>query len=227
MIVDAWPRKLLPSLSALHLVILAACVPASEQAPVPLTINPSSAAYPWLRAAYDCSPTSAAIVLVNGPEADLVLRLTEPAELMLPAYQIGTDDLLVITHPQVGVGPLEPAQVEALFAGQFANWSDVGGADLPVQVWAFAATVDIQEFFDRIILHGRPVSSLARLAVSSQHMSDSVGAVPGSIGLLPRRWKAGNTREALIVSSVPVLALVQHPPQGALAELLACLQSRQ
>jgi hypothetical protein len=57
-------------------------------------------------------------------------------------------------------------------------------------------------------------------------MSDSVGAVPGSIGLLPRKWKAGNTREALIVSSVPVLALVQQVPEGALAELLACMQDR-
>ncbi|MFH1186496.1 MAG: hypothetical protein V1755_15910 [Chloroflexota bacterium] len=213
-------------MSALLLVMLAACVPAAVQTPVPLTIHASSAVYPWLSTAYDCSPTSAAIVLVNGPEADMVLRLTEPQELTLPAYQIGTDELLVITHPQVGVGALAPEQVEALFAGQFANWSAVGGADLPVQVWAFATTVDIQEYFDRMVLHGRPVSSLARLAVSSQHMSDSVGDVPGSIGLLPRRWKAGNTREALSVSSVPVLALVQQVPQGALAELLGCMQAR-
>ena len=222
----ARPRKLLPAMSALLLVVLAACVTPAEQTLLPLRVHASSAAYPWLSAAYDCLPTSAAIVLTNGPEVDLVLRLAEPQELTLPAYQIGTDELLVITHPQVGVGTLAPEQVEALFAGQVANWSAVGGADLPVQVWAFAAAVDIQEYFDRIVLHGRPVSSLARLAVSSKHMSDSVGAVPGSIGLLPRKWKAGNTREALIVSSVPVLALVQQVPEGALAELLACMQDR-
>jgi hypothetical protein len=58
-------------------------------------------------------------------------------------------------------------------------------------------------------------------------MSDSVGEVQGSIGLLPRRWKAGNTSEVLFVASVPVLALVHAAPQGELADLLACMQAWQ
>ena len=107
-----------------------------------------------------------------------------------------------------------PEQVEALFAGQLNNWRDVGGADHAVQVWTYAPTVDIQAFFDRTVLHGRPVSSLARLAVSAQDMSDSVGSIPGSVGLLPRRWKAGNTREALVVAAVPVLALTRAVSAG-------------
>jgi hypothetical protein len=164
-------------------------------------------------------------VLSDGLQANVVLRLGEPAELTSPAYQVGADDLLVVTHPQTAVGALSRAQVEALFAGQINNWSEAGGADQPVQVWVFAPTVDIQAFFDRAVLRGRPVSSLARLAVSAQHMSDSVGSVPGSVGLLPRRWKAGNTNEALLVSSLPVLAVLDQAPAGAIAELLACMQA--
>jgi len=219
-------RKPCHVVGALALVTLAACASPVDQTPVPLTVYATSAAYPWLSSAYDCVPSAAAIVLSDDPDADVVLRLAEPQELTAPTYQIGIDDLLVVTHPQVGVGALTPAQVEALFTGQYANWSDVGGADQPVQVWTFAPTVDVQAYFERMVLHGRPVSSLARLAVSAQHMSDSVGAVPGSIGLLPLRWKAGNTREALTISSVPVLALVRETPRGALAELLACMQAR-
>ena len=204
---------------------LEACSPASSTALVPLDVHTTSAARPWLDMVYQCSPAGTAIELTEDPGAHMVLRLGEPRALTDTAYQIGSDDLLVITHPEAGVGTLTPSQVEMLFAGQLSNWRDVGGNDRAVQVWTYDPTVDVQVIFDRNIMHGRPISSLARLAVSAQHMSDSVGAVPGSVGLLPRRWKAGNTREALMVASLPVLAVLRESPQGAYSELIACMQA--
>jgi len=214
-------------LGTLLAITLTGCAASGAQPPVPLTIYSSSAAYPWLSNAYGCVPPSAGIVLAERADAALELRLGEPEALVDPVFQVGMDDLLVIAHPQAGIGSLTPSQAEALFTGQFSNWSEVGGTDQAVQVWSFAPTVDIQEYFSRMVLHGRPVSSLARLAVSAQKMSDSVGAVPGSIGLLPRRWKAGNTDEVLMVASVPVLAIARTAPQGPLADLLSCMQAQQ
>jgi hypothetical protein len=192
---------------------------------VSLTVHATSAAYPWLETAYDCTPSDAAIVLSDDPQADLLIRLGEPGQLVTPAYQIGTEELMIVTHPQVGIGALTASKVGALFSGQIREWTEVGGSDLPVEVWAFDPTVDLQLELDRAILQGRPVSSLARLAVGSQHMSDSVGAVPGAIGLLSRRWKAGNTHEALVFATVPVLAITQAEPAGALARLIECMQA--
>lgn len=212
---------------ALILTVLSACAPPGGGTLVPLRVYSTSSALPWLPTAYECAPPGHVVVLGSPDEADVVLRLTEPQSLRVPAYQIGVDELLVVTHPEAAVGQLSPEQVEALFAGQFDNWRDVGGADSAVQVWTFAPTVDIQAYFDRTVLQGRPVSSLARLAVSAQHMSDSVGSNPGSIGLLPRRWKAGNTEAVLVVASVPVLALTTATPQGATADLIGCMQARQ
>jgi hypothetical protein len=189
-------------------------------------VSATSAAGPWLRNAYDCSPEGTAVVVAAPDDAELVLRLTEPRPLVGDAYQVGSDDLLVVTHPQVAVGPLAPRQVESLFAGQVHNWRELGGADLDVKVWTYAPTVDIQGFFELTILGGRPVSSRAQLAVSAQDMSDSVGSTPGSVGLLPRRWKTGNTSEVLSLAEVPVLAITHETPQGALAALIACMQSR-
>ena len=193
--------------AALILTVLSACAPGASRTLMPLRVFATSAALPWLPVAYECAPAGFGVVLGSPDEADVILRLTEPQSLTVPAYQVGVDDLLVVTHPEVAVGALAREQVEALFAGQFNNWSDVGGADQTVQVWTYAPTVDIQAFFDRTVLDGRPVASLARLAVSAQDMSDSVGSISGSVGLLPRRWKTGNTREALVLGAVPVLAL--------------------
>ena len=214
-------------LRGMMVILLTACAPHASNGTALLHVNSSSAASPWLDTAYACTPTGAEIVLGSPDDADLLLRLAEPMPLTGPAFQIGVDDVLVVAHAQVGVGSLSAAQVEAVFAGQLRNWGEVGGPDLAIQVWVFAPTVDVQEYFDRVILHGRPASSLARLAVSAQHMSDSVGSSPGSIGLLPRRWKTGNTRELLIVGSVPVLALTNSTPQGQLAALVECMQAQE
>lgn len=208
-------------------LIVASCASPGGTQRISLTVHATSAAYPWLETAYDCTPFDAAIVLADDPQADLLIRLGEPGQLVTPAYRIGNEEVMIVTHPQVGVGALTVSEVAALFAGQARNWSEVGGSDLPVVVWAFGPTVDLQLELDRAILHGRPVSSLARLAVTAQHMSDSVGAVPGSIGLLSRRWKAGNTHEALVISTVPVLAITLTEPAGAMARLIECMQAAQ
>ena len=71
---------------------------------------------------------------------------------------------------------------------------------------------------------GGLITSQARLATSTQNMSDSVGQNPGSIGILPRRAKTASTQEVYGGVFVPVLAIAKSEPQGVLKELLTCLQ---
>jgi len=73
-------------------------------------------------------------------------------------------------------------------------------------------------------MDGLPGTSTARLAVSAQQMSDSVGMNPGSIGFLPRRWKAGNTHETYVAAVSPVLAITRPGLDDTLNSVLACLQ---
>ena len=73
-------------------------------------------------------------------------------------------------------------------------------------------------------MQGTPVTSLARLAVSPQQMSDTLNMEKNAVGILPRHWKAGSTREVYSAGTVPVLAITASQPSGALASLIACLQ---
>jgi phosphate transport system substrate-binding protein len=206
--------------------LLASCAPATASAsPQLVNVFVTSAAYPRVSVLYSCASPAAVISLSDPASADLTIRLGEPSPLTAPAYQIGTEDILVVNHPQAGVGSLSLEQVQQLFSGRVTNWKEVGGNDLPVQVWTYSSDEDIQQAFDRLVMNGQPVTSLARLAVSSQAMSDAVGNTPGAVGLLPRRWKAGNTREAFKAVTVPVLAVVRGEPQGAVKALIACLQA--
>ena len=208
------------------LALLTGCAaPPTQPALTVLNVSVSSAASPWIDGLYPCTPAGAAVRLSDSSSSDLELRLGEPDHLGSPAYQIDSAEMLVVVHPQTGVGQLTLDQVRELFSGQVTNWSAMGGADVAVQVWTYAPAEDVEEYFDRAILNGRPVTSLARLAVSAQSMSDSVGLVAGSIGFLPRRWKTGNTREVLALPSLPVLAITKTEPAGMLKDLLSCLQS--
>jgi hypothetical protein len=212
--------------TTLGILFLTACVAQPpRQGPDVLTVFATSGAHPWLSDAFGCAPESTALVVADPNSADVSLRLGEPESITTPAYQIGHEDILAIIHPQIGVSALTLGQVRRILAGEVANWNEVGGTDLAVQVWTFSPAEDVQVIVDHVVLQGRPVASGARLAVSAQAMSDSVGMFPGSIGVLPRRWKAGNTREALMLTSVPVLAISKSEPQGSLRQILSCLQS--
>lgn len=208
-------------------LFLTACAPATPAAtPQVVKVYSTSSAQPWLTDLYKCASASVVINLTDSQSADILIRVGESARLTTPAFQIGTEDILVAVHPQTGVGSLTIEQMRQLFTGQATNWKDVGGSDVPVQVWTYSSDEDVQQIFDNTVLAGQPITSLARLAVSAQAMSDSIGTQAGSVGVLTRRWKAGNTSEALVVASAPVLAITKNEPQGAVKGLIACLQKK-
>jgi hypothetical protein len=190
-----------------------------------LSVYITSAAYPRTSELYKCAPASLVLAQSDPASAELTLRIGEPSPLTLPAFEVGTEDILVVNHPQVGVGALTLEQVQDLFSGRITNWKEIGGNDVPVQVWTYSPGEDIEEIFSGAVMLGEPVTSFARLAVSSQAMSDGVGNTRGSVGYLPRRWKAGNVREAFKAATVPVLIITRAQPDGPEKDLIACMQA--
>jgi phosphate transport system substrate-binding protein len=55
---------------------------------------------------------------------------------------IARDPIVVVANPGCGVTDLAHDQLTAIFAGAVTNWSEVGGADLPIRVAYLDETVD-------------------------------------------------------------------------------------
>jgi hypothetical protein len=181
-----------------------------------VSVYSTSAAEPWLPALYNCAGTAVAISRVDDPvTADIVLRVGEPKILTSSAYQIDSEDILIVTHRQSPVQNLTLEEARALFAGQ---------GDPSVQLWVYSSEADVQEAFDQFVMAGSSVAASARVAVTPQQMSDTLVNEPNAVGILPRHWKAGDDREVFSVGTVPVLAMTQDEPGGAIQELIACLQ---
>lgn len=201
------------------LICLSACAPVTQAAPAQVVIsiyNPP-AADPWLQEAFTCAEEQAVVLsVVNDPgTADLQLRIGEPPGLTGPAYQIDTEEILVVTHRESPVQNLSLEQVRELFAGR---------GDPSVQVWVYSDGDDIQRAFEALVMQGGLVTSLARLAVTPQQMSDVLNTELNTVGVLPRHWKTGTPRQVYSAGTVPVLAVTRAEPEGALASLIACLQ---
>jgi hypothetical protein len=184
--------------------------------PALITVYSTSAAQPWLPKLYECAGTASAISRVDDPSvADIALRVGEPAGLHSPAFQIDTEEILIVTHRQSPVQNLTLEGARELFAGH---------GDPSLQVWVYASGEDVQELFNQIVMTGRSVDPSARLAVNPQQMSDTLVNEINAVGVLPRHWKAGDVREVYSVATVPVLAVTASEPQGVIQEVLVCLQ---
>lgn len=199
---------------------LTACASSPETslpAPPPVvSVYASPAAEPWLEDVFACGTEISVVIRLSASEsaADIRLRLGEPETLSSPAYQIGTEDILVVTRRESPLQNLERDQAQMLFSK--------GGGN--VEVWVYASSADVQEIFEREVMRGMQIHASARLALHPGQFVDALNAGSSAVGLLPRRWINETMREAFALRDVPVLAITPGEPQGAVKELIACLQ---
>jgi len=210
-------RKLFLLSLTLFSLFVSSCSTSTPPAPTPVvvSVHSSSAAGPWLTALYGCAGTSTIIRLSDSPsDADIRLQIGEPEFLSSFAYKIDTEEILIVTHRQSPIQNLTLEQAQTLFA--------LG--DPSIQVWVYASDADVQGVFDQFVMAGRSVTPSAKIAVSPQQMSDTLVNQPNTVGILPRHWKVGDSRFVFSIPDVPVLALTRSEPQGAIKELIGCLQ---
>jgi hypothetical protein len=213
---DAPPRNDILLLFLLSSFLLFSCASPTQPAQAQtVTAYGTSAAQPWMNDLFACANGQSIIVNVTADDPDVYLRVGEPRNLASPAYQIGEEEILIVTHQESPVQNLTLTEAQALFAGS-------GGES--VQVWVYAAGEDLQGVFDQLTMKGRGVTSFARVASNPQEMSEVLNSESNAVGILPKGWVTGNIRTVFSAGVVPVLAITKAEPQGALKTLVGCLQ---
>jgi hypothetical protein len=209
------------------LLFITACAPpAPATTPGIVTAYATNGAQPWLARLYACGASQSVLVRRSDSptDADLVLRVGEPASLSTPAFQIGSEDVLVVVNQARASQVLSVKQVSGLFTGQITDWRAISPSQTgQVQVWVFAQGEDVQQVFAQT-LGERPVVSGARLAASPAEMSQAIANDANAIGILTRQWKPANVADVFTAATIPVLAIAPAEPVGAVKDLLACLQ---
>lgn len=210
-------RETFLSLLTFLALLLSSCSTETPQTPLEaVSVYSTSAAAPWLSDLFTCAESIAVISRTDDPSAaDISLRVGEPEFLTGFAYQIDEEEILIVTHRQSPIQNMTLEEAQNLFAGF---------GDPSVQVWVYASGEDMFETFDQSVMKGRSVSSSAMVAVDPQQMSDVLNNESNAVGILPRHWVVGDVRDVYAVAKVPVLAVTQSEPQGAVNQLIGCLQ---
>ncbi|MED5492124.1 MAG: substrate-binding domain-containing protein [Pseudomonadota bacterium] len=96
---------------------------------------------------------------------------------------IAIDGLAILVHPSNPVEQLNIDTLARIFAGEISNWSEVGGPDRAIDIYARDEQSGTWDTFKELVLAGRySLSESARRYESNDQLSDDVTANPGGIG---------------------------------------------
>jgi hypothetical protein len=203
---------------------------------------------PWADKLAECAATNPSIALYftqslkAGTSFDIqkvILRWGQPGQEDESSYisQVGWEQLIVVVNHDNAVANLSTSELRSIFSGQTTQWDDNSAEQL--QVWVLPVGDPSRVIFDQSVMASSPLTTEARLAPDPQAMLEAISSDVNSIGFLPeKQYLLGNPTTTSKVKLVqleeilkdkfrqPVLAITPSEPQGAVRELLVCLQAR-
>jgi phosphate transport system substrate-binding protein len=100
-------------------------------------------------------------------------------------HQVAIVVFAVIVNPRAGVTNLTTRQVHDVFAGRITNWSQAGGADVPVSLVERKPGSGTRLSFDKVMMSGdQEAASPASTQDSTQLVLSSVAGAPGGVSYL-------------------------------------------
>lgn len=124
---------------------------------------------------------------------------------------IAIDGLAIIVHPENPIQALSVEQVARLFAGEIANWRELGGEDRRVELHARDDQSGTYDTFKELVLgsQGKTLSTAAARYESNDQLSSTVSLSPGAIGFVGLA-SIGNARALAIADGESLPMLPSH-----------------
>lgn len=122
-------------------------------------------------------------------------------------HVVALDGVAVIVNPANPIFVLTKNQIADAYSGAIHSWSDLGGANRPIHLYARDDKSGTFDTFKNMVLGKRPLDPSAKRVESSEELSDAVAGDEGAIGFigLPyvRSAKAVMVQEAGTVPLLP------------------------
>ncbi len=109
---------------------------------------------------------------------------------------VAWDALVLITNASNPISGLTLKQVHDIYYGKIHNWSEVGGPNAPIDVYAVASPGDGVEFSLRSLLFGRGNQPVAapRLYVNTRKLEEGIALNPNGFGVATLAGTSGNSK---------------------------------
>jgi len=111
--------------------------------------------------------------------------LTEAEAEGITQYQIATDVIAIVVHPDNPVQNLTLEQLRGIYMGDITNWQEVGGPDQPIVPVAREKSSGTRGAFDELVLEKQePAAANLRTAVTAGDVAALVSKDASAIGYL-------------------------------------------
>jgi hypothetical protein len=239
----------------LGVTLLAGCV--AEETPVPtpgpltrIAVTPWHApqVLAWAQAyaqesgplPFDVEVVQAGVALQGMLDGTYVLAIgTFPAHESGFATPLGSEVLAVVLGSGTGVREVTRFELAALLAGRTANWSGIGGSDMPVVPIVPLPGDDVRAYAAEEWMQGSAMASAARLVATPEQGLTVLEEEPGAVLLVPlsapsdlpttpidglRPGMPGLPAGSGYPLIAPRVALALEEPSGAIRDWLVWIQ---
>lgn len=124
-------------------------------------------------------------------------------------YQVAALIFVVVVNSDVQVTNLSAAQLRSIYTGSITNWSQVGGADEPINVLTQPVGSTLRTIFEKYVLGG-----IAQ-TVPGVTAQDDVQSIPGGITYMPLAEAAASESSAQPISINNVSPTIWAVESGA------------
>ena len=137
----------------------------------------------------------------------------------LQVFTIAYDGIAIVTHPDMQLGSLSVEQVRDIFAGEIANFSEVGGPDAPITVVSREEGSGTRAAFEELVMQykdaagdkqEKAIFEKALLQQSNGQVRTTVATTPNSIGYLSFGFLDDSTQPVPIDGAEPTVANVKN-----------------
>lgn len=98
---------------------------------------------------------------------------------------VGVDGIAVVVHPSNAVSSLSMQQLKQVFSGEITNWSQLGGVNQTIQVYARDNASGTYDTFKSLVLgKKKPLVTTAKRYESNDALSDDVSQDTSGIGFV-------------------------------------------
>jgi hypothetical protein len=176
---------------------------------------------------------------LNIQNADLVVRFG-PRTIEEQNVSVLTMDRVIfiidVNNPLISISSQSLAEI---FLGHYQTWDQVPeiafldpSYDLPISIFSYGDGSDLYPILSSALLDGDSESQAVLYAASWEILQDSVAKTPGGIGYLLESQVSADVltlqvedqSDLQVGLEQPVIAVTGSEPEGALHQLLLCLQ---